>query len=146
MGRNVPCCVHVTTHEHNSVFVVQKGLSSACSADMHHKALDSNDHRTCHAMTQHSFPIIMHRQWAPLPVGQGMAYLVHNRRNATRLYKPPNIAWLGEGKATFSPADNRFVLVDSLKEPMHLVVWDLTRNETLTLGARLSCFYPIPKI
>jgi hypothetical protein len=65
-----------------------------------------------------------------------MTYLVHNRRNVTRLYKPPNIAWLGEGKVTFSPADNRFVLVDSQKDPMHLVVWDLTRNDTLTLGAR----------
>ena len=61
--------------------------------------------------------------------------LVHNRRNATRLYRPPNIAWLGEGKATFSPADNRFVLVDSQKDPMHLIVWDLARNDTLTVGA-----------
>jgi len=61
---------------------------------------------------------------------------VHNRRNATRLYKPANIAWLGEGKATFSPADNRFVLVDSYQNnPMHLIVWDLARNDTLTVGA-----------
>ena len=66
---------------------------------------------------------------------QGTAVLVHNRRNATRLYKPGNIAWLGEGKATFSPADNRFVLVDSYQNnPMHLIVWDLARNDTLTVG------------
>ena len=63
---------------------------------------------------------------------------MHNRRNATRLFKPPNIAWLGEGKATFSPADNRFVLVDSQTNPMHLVVWDLARNDTLTIGAQGS--------
>ncbi len=66
---------------------------------------------------------------------QGTAVLVHNRRNATRLYKPASIAWLGEGKATFSPADNRFVLVDSQSNPMHLVVWDLARNDTLAVGA-----------
>ena len=67
-----------------------------------------------------------------------MTYLVHNRINATRLYKPANIAWLGEGKATFSPTDNRFVLVDCQKEPMHLTVWDLARNDTLKLGEQSS--------
>ena len=66
---------------------------------------------------------------------QDMVYLVHNRANATRLFKPPNIAGLGEGKATFFRGDNRFVLLESQRNPMHLVVWDIARNETLTLGA-----------
>ena len=60
---------------------------------------------------------------------------MHNRANATRLSKPHNIAGLGEGKATFFRGDNRFALLESQRNPMHLVVWDIARNETLTLGA-----------
>ena len=67
---------------------------------------------------------------------QGTVMLVHSRRSAMRLTKPSNIAWLGEGKATFSPADNRFVLVDSQNNPMHLIILDVAHNDTLTVGAR----------
>ena len=66
---------------------------------------------------------------------QSGLYLVHNRRNVTRLQLPAGQSRLAHNKATFFRGDNRYVLLDTLGDPAHVLLWDLARNETLTLGA-----------
>ena len=69
---------------------------------------------------------------------QDAVFLVHNRRNATRLFLPAAHSKLLIGKATFFRGDNTFVLLDTVpyaKGPTHVLLWDLARNETLVVGA-----------
>ena len=65
---------------------------------------------------------------------QNGVYLVNNRRNVTKLQMPPTLAALKTGKATFFKGDNRYVVLETLGNPAHVILWDLAGKDTLTVG------------
>lgn len=38
------------------------------------------------------------------------------------------------GKATFFKGDNRYVVLETLGNPAHVILWALAGNDTLTIG------------